>query len=154
MISQHTNAPVTIQTLVGNGVLSHTITIDPVLISSRSRFWAKFIRECRVTLNGKLLISAPIGAPGSDPDVFGYYIEAVTKDKIRDEPFRTFHDPQDAANLIQKVAFDAIAFRDGKTLEVLGELVVTLGHMDVDGAAILVSTWKEAMNGMREQYLT
>jgi hypothetical protein len=42
----------------------------------------------------------------------------------------------------------AAAYMDGKTIEVLGKLVVSLGIWDADGVENLVLDWKEMMDTM------
>jgi hypothetical protein len=72
----------------------------------------------------------------------------VVKDKIKEALFFALNDPQEAVYLIKEVVAMAAAYIDGKTIEVLGKLVVSLGIWDADRVENLVLDWKEMIDTM------
>jgi hypothetical protein len=145
LASSQASAFPTIQVIAGKDPDQRKFTVDPILLSSRSEIWAKAIGMGQTGPEGAIRRTVQVGAPDIDPDVFQYYIEAVMKDKIDETHFFTLI-TQDAVRRIQEVAAMAVAYRDGKTIEVLGELAVSLSILDADLAAKVVSRWKGMMD--------
>jgi hypothetical protein len=150
LTSTHACALPTIQLVIGKDANKREFPVDPILLSSRSPIWAKAIGLDEPVPEGKIRCTAEVRAPDTSPDVFQYYIEAVVKDKIEEAPFFALNDPQEAVYLIEEVVAMAAAYMDGKTIEVLGKLVVSLGIWDADGVENLVSDWKEMMDTMSQ----